>query len=45
MVGVNPRRTLQIVGLAIAVAVALLIVRAYQRPDFVIETLSMLGLC
>jgi hypothetical protein len=42
---VNRRRSLHVVGIAIAIAVALLVVRAYQRPDFVIETLSMLGLC
>ena len=45
MVGVNPRRTLQIVGIAIAIAMALLIVRAYQKPDFMIQMLSMVGLC
>jgi len=42
---VNPRRTWQILGIAIAIAVAILIWRAYQRPDFMIEMLSMVGLC
>jgi hypothetical protein len=43
---VTPRRKVfTIVGLAIATAVALLIVRAYQRPEFMIEMLSMVGLC
>jgi hypothetical protein len=42
---VTSRRTWQIVGIAIAIAMALLIVRAYQKPDFVIEMLAAVGLC
>ena len=39
------RKVFTIVGLAIAIAVALLILRAYQQPEFMIEMLSMVGLC
>ena len=40
------RRTLwHTLGLAIALAVALLILRAYREPDFMIDMLGSVGLC
>jgi len=43
---VTSRRVLwHSLGLAIAVAVALLILRAYREPEFMIDVLSMVGLC
>jgi hypothetical protein len=40
------RRTVwHTLGVVVAVALAWLIFRAYQRPDFMIEMLGAVGLC